>query len=78
MLLLLLGLAIFFAIHLVPTQPEMRRGLATRFGEGAYKGIFSAVAFIGFALIVYGYHKIQINPGKNPVLWSPPAWGRSG
>ncbi|MFM9940038.1 MAG: NnrU family protein [Hyphomicrobiaceae bacterium] len=76
MILLLLGLLIFLGIHLVPTQPTLRQGLAARFGEGAYKGLFAVIAFAGLALIVLGYHKIQLAPGKNPVLWSPPAWGR--
>lgn len=76
MLLLILGLAIFIAVHLVPTRPELRRGLVARMGEGRYKGVFSLVSLLGFALIVYGYHKVQAQPGKNPLLWSPPAWGR--
>lgn len=76
MLPLFLGLAIFIGIHLVPTQPQMRRGLASRFGEGAWKGVFSLIALAGFVLIVAGYHKIQVHPGKNPQIWSPPAWGR--
>jgi uncharacterized membrane protein len=45
-------------------------------GEPAYKGAFAVVSLIGFALIVYGYHKIQLHPGKNPVFWYPPSWGR--
>ena len=73
---LLLGLVIFLGIHLLPTQPELRRGLAARFGEGAYKAAFALVSLLGFALIVYGYHKIQLAPGKNVFLWTAPAWGR--
>lgn len=76
MLILILGLALFIAIHLVPAQPALRSGLAKRFGEGPFKGVFSVLSLIGFVLIVYGYHKLQLNPGKNPVLWQPPAWGR--
>lgn len=76
MLQMLLGLLIFIGIHLLPTQVEVRRGLVTRYGENAYKGVFSLVAAAGLALIVFGYHKVQVMPGKNPVLWSPPAWGR--
>ena len=72
MLLLGLGLALFFAIHLVPTAPAVRDGLTARFGEGAYKGLFSVVSLLGFALIVYGYQKLQLHPGKNPILWTPP------
>lgn len=76
MLLLILGLSIFIAIHLLPTSPELRRGLTRRLGEGPYKGLFSLVALLGFALIVYGYHKVKVHPGKNPQIWTPPAWGR--
>ena len=76
MLLLLLGLVIFIGIHIVPTASDLRREIVARFGEGPYKGVFSIVSLIGFALIVYGYHKVQLNPGKNPQLWHPPAWGR--
>lgn len=73
MLPLIIGLAIFFAVHLIPTSPAMRQGLAERFGEGAYRAAFSVLSLIGFVLIVLGYHKLQLMPGKNPVLWDPPA-----
>ena len=76
MLVLVLGLLLFFAIHLVPTQPELRDGLVRRFGEAPYKLVFALVSFAGLAIIVYGVHKLQVMPGKNPVIWSPPAWTR--
>ena len=73
---LVVGLALFLGIHLVTTQTQMRNGLAARMGEGTFKGLYSLVALAGFALIVFGYHKAQLMPGKNPVLWSAPHWGR--
>lgn len=76
MLLLVLGLILFFAVHLVPTAPELRQGLVARFGEPVFKGAFGLVALAGLVLIVLGYHKLQIMPGKNPVLWDPPTWTR--
>ncbi len=76
MLLLCLGLIIFFAIHLVPTSPTFRDGLIDRFGANAYKLAFAVLSAVGLALIVLGYHKLQLNPGKNPVLWTPPEWTR--
>jgi len=76
MLPLILGLILFFAIHLVPTSPALRNGLVERFGEPAYKIGFSVLSLAGFVLIVLGYHKLQIMPGKNPVLWDPPSWTR--
>lgn len=74
MVILILGLVVFLGIHLLPTTPDLRRGLIDRFGEGPFKIAFSLISLIGFALIVYGYHKLQLMPGKNPQLWYPPAW----
>jgi uncharacterized membrane protein len=73
MLLMVVGLAVFFLIHLVPTSPDTRRVLVERMGEGAYKAFFSVVSAVGLALIVYGYGKLYATPGKNPVIWVPPA-----
>lgn len=76
MLPLVLGLLLFFAVHLVPTSPSLRDGLIERFGVPAYKIVFSVLSLIAFVLIVVGYHKLQVMPGKNPVLWDPPSWTR--
>ncbi|HEX4893406.1 MAG TPA: NnrU family protein [Hyphomicrobiaceae bacterium] len=73
---LVLGLTLFIAIHVLPMRPDLRSGLVGRYGEAAYKGVFSVVALVGLALIVVGYHKAQVMPGKNPQLWLPPLWGR--
>ncbi len=73
---LVVGLLVFIGVHLITTQPDLRHGLAARIGEGPYKGLYSLVALAGFALIVFGFHKAQIMPGKNPMLWTPPSWGR--
>jgi uncharacterized membrane protein len=32
------------------------------------------LSLLGFALIIIGYHKLQLLPGKNPQLWVPPTW----
>lgn len=76
MLPLILGLVLFFAVHLVPTSPSLRDGLVERFGQRAYKAGFAVLSLIGLVLIVAGYHKLQLMPGKNPVLWDPPSWTR--
>lgn len=76
MMLLIVGLIIFFGIHLLPTVPDVRETFRSRFGEGAYKAVFSLISLIGFAVIVLGFHKMQLHPGKNPVLWDPPLWLR--
>lgn len=76
MVLLVLGLLVFFAIHTVPMQASLRAGLADRFGEGTYKAVFSLVSAVGLVLIVLGFAKLQMHPGKNPQLWWPPLWMR--
>lgn len=73
---LVLGLLIFFLVHLVPTQTDLRRGLVERLGVNGYKAAFSVVALIGLVLIVVGFGKMQVMPGKNPELWTPPVWTR--
>lgn len=76
MLVLVIGLVVFFAIHLVPSNVVMRDGLIARFGLSGYKAIFGIVSLVGFALIVIGFAKLQMHPGKNPQLWVPPLWTR--
>ena len=76
MLVLVIGLAVFFAIHLVPANVELRSGLVDRFGETGYKAIFAILSLIGLTLIILGFAKLQMHPGKNPQLWVPPLWCR--
>ena len=76
MLTFLLGLVLFFLVHLVPTQTDLRRGLVDRFGSGGYKAVISVVSLIGLVLIVVGFGDLQTMPGKNPELWVPPVWTR--
>ena len=74
MTLLLAGLAIFIAGHLVTTRRELRAGLIARFGEGPYKGLYSLVAFIGLALIVVGFGRYRAAGYID--VWDPPRWTR--
>lgn len=76
MMLLIVGLIIFLGIHLLPTNTEIRDGLVTRLGANGYKAFFSLLSFAGLAVIILGYHKMQLHPGKNPVLFDPPFWLR--
>jgi uncharacterized membrane protein len=76
MLLMVVGLGLFFLVHLVPTFPDIRRGVVERFGEMPYKLAFSLVSAVGLALIVYGFAKLSHASGKNPEIWLPPNWLR--
>ena len=76
MMLLIVGLILFLGVHLLPTSPELRAGLQARLGTNGYKAIFSLLSLAGLIVIVLGYHKLQLHPGKNPILWNPPEWTR--
>lgn len=76
MMVLIVGLIIFLGVHLLPTSPALSAGLKARIGEGPYKAVFGVLSLIGFVVIVLGYHKLQLHPGKNPILWHPPVWTR--
>lgn len=76
MTLLILGLAVFIGVHLVPTCPSTRGTLTARFGENAYKGLFTLAAFVGLALIIYGFGQARYAASGNPLLWNPPRWTR--
>jgi len=71
MTLLVLGIAIFLGVHLIPALPEIREQLIARLGRNLYRGLFSALAALGFVLIVWGF-------ASAPFLqvWSPPGWTR--
>jgi len=68
---LVLGLLLFFAMHLVPTVPALRAGLVARLGENGYKLAFSLASLAGLVLIVVGWQRAPYEP-----VYAPPAWGR--
>lgn len=70
--LLVLGLAIFFAVHMVSSFRDVRDTLVARHGEGRYKAGYALLSGLGFVLIVWG----KVNADFAP-LWEPPAWGHS-
>ncbi len=72
MALLIVGLVIFFATHyFTALARNARAGLIQRVGEGPYKGLYSLVTLIGFALIVIGWRSADAS-----ALYAPPAFLR--
>jgi uncharacterized membrane protein len=71
---LILGLLIFLGVHSVRivAEPWRTRMLATR-GEGTWKGLYSVLSVLGFALIVWGYGAARQQPVD---LWAPMGWAR--
>lgn len=70
MFLLILGLALWYATHLLkPAFPTERAALGTRFGEGAMRGTMALLTLLAVALMVIGYQRAEVIN-----VWFPPAW----
>ena len=67
--LLLLGIIIFFSIHLVPIFP-IKNILINRLGENKYKGLFSLIALVGLLIIIYGFSRADFYPIWDPLPYS--------
>jgi len=70
-LMLVAGLAIFVAAHLIPAAPAFRARLVARLGETPYKGLNALASLAGFALIVYGW-----SAAPRDIVYVPPYWLR--
>ncbi|RTM13070.1 MAG: NnrU family protein, partial [Bradyrhizobiaceae bacterium] len=55
LLVMILGLALFFATHVFTTRREARAQAIARLGEGTYKILYALVSFAGLALIIWGF-----------------------
>jgi uncharacterized membrane protein len=74
MVILVLGLVIFLGLHSTRIVSESGREKAiARFGEGPWKGIYSALSAAGFVLIVWGFARARYDA---PRLWTPPPSAR--
>lgn len=71
MTLLISGLVIFFAVHLVPAMTGLKQSLKGRLGDNGYRGTFSIVSLIGIALIIWGFSQAEWAD-----VYFPPDWGR--
>ncbi len=67
MTLLILGLALFIAVHMVPWSPTLRGALVSGMGENVYKLLFTAIALGGVVVIVIGMGRAPFVP-----YWEPP------
>lgn len=71
MTVLLLGLVLFLGIHSVAiVAPQTRNAWVQRLGEMPWKGLYSLVSLVGFALTVWGYGLARQQP---VLLYSMPS-----
>jgi uncharacterized membrane protein len=74
MLYLILGLVLFLGAHSVEIfSSSLRANAIARMGERAWKGLYTLVSIVGFALIVWGYGQARQDP---VLLYAPPVWMR--
>ena len=67
---LILGLVVFLGAHSVRIVAEdWRTRTRARIGENTFKGVYSVLSLLGFALIVWGFGVARETPVQ---LWSPP------
>jgi uncharacterized membrane protein len=71
MALLILGLVLFLGAHSTRILADnWRTRTIARIGEKPWKGLYSLVSLIGFALLVWGYAQAR----QQVPLWNPPGW----
>lgn len=69
MVTLILGALLFAVPHFASSLvPALRDRLMARFGEGAYKGVYSLVTLLGAVLMVYAYWTTR---GSGEMLYTP-------
>jgi uncharacterized membrane protein len=73
MLILVLGLVIFFGIHSVRIAAGGFRDAQVAANERRWKGLYSLVSIVGFALIIWGWNLYR---PMAPEIYVPPSWGR--
>jgi len=60
MVLLLLGVLLFAGVHFVPSlAPAFKASWHKRLGEGGYKGTFSLLLLLSFALMILGWRSAE-------------------
>ncbi len=74
LLILVIGLVVMLGAHVFVTFREARANLIARLGQNGYRGLFSVVAIVGLALVIWGYGEYRAHEWVQ--IWSPPAFMR--
>ena len=67
---MILGLVLFFAAHTLTTQRSLRARFVASMGEGGYKIGYALVSLVGLGLIVWGFAHYRATGMWN--VWYPP------
>ena len=72
LLVLILGLIVFFGVHTITIQRKLRAQIIASTGEGGYKIGYTLASLVGLALIIWGFAQYRAT-GMRPV-WDPPTF----
>ena len=70
LLVMILGLVLFFGIHTLTTRRKLRADVIAATGEGGYKIGYSLVSFAGLGLIIWGFAQYRATGWID--VWTPP------
>ena len=70
LLVMILGLVLFFAAHVFTTKRDARARAIARLGEGTYKILYTLVSLAGLALIIWGFAHYRSSGWID--VWYPP------
>jgi uncharacterized membrane protein len=69
---MILGLALFFAPHTLTTRRDLRARFVASLGEGGYKMGYALVSLAGLVLIIWGFGHYRATGMWN--VWTPPTF----
>lgn len=67
---LILGMVLFFGAHFLSLTPA-RAPLHARFGEKAYKGVYSLLSLAGLGLMIWGFTLARSGPDAARIVYDP-------
>jgi uncharacterized membrane protein len=67
---MIVGLVLFFGVHTLTTQRELRARLIKSWGEGGYKTGYAVASLVGLVLIVWGFAHYRATEWID--VWYPP------
>ena len=70
LLVMILGLVLFFGVHTLTTQRGVRARVIVMSGEGGYKIGYALMSLLGLALIVWGFARYRATGWID--VWYPP------
>jgi len=74
MQLLIIGMVIFYGIHLVPMTP-LKPVLHRSLGEIGYKAVFSLLSLAGLGVMIWGFVRTGSGPDAARIVFHPQEWG---